>query len=217
MVTVWALCSGVIPALFFVLYDAKLYDRYPAILYIIAAIGIFLYQTLDALDGKQARRIKAFSPLGQLFDHGCDSFSTAAMLIHILVCLRVPDANINLMCYLAYITTVYMSNVCEKFTGVMMTSYGQIGVTEIQLSQCAFLLLCACGATDFIYTPIIGKYGLNYLIAIAIISSGFISFVVFLKKIFDSEKNIETIIKTIIPLGYVFAMGNNNLKQSLSL
>jgi hypothetical protein len=29
-----------------------------------------MYQTLDALDGKQARRTKTSSPLGELFDHG---------------------------------------------------------------------------------------------------------------------------------------------------
>jgi len=28
---------------------------------------------MDALDGRQARRTKSGSPLGQLFDHGCDS------------------------------------------------------------------------------------------------------------------------------------------------
>ncbi len=40
------------------------------------AIGLFVYQTLDAIDGKQARRTKTQSPLGELFDHGCDSLST---------------------------------------------------------------------------------------------------------------------------------------------
>jgi phosphatidylglycerophosphate synthase len=30
----------------------------------------FMYQTLDAVDGKQARRTGSSSPLGQLFDHG---------------------------------------------------------------------------------------------------------------------------------------------------
>jgi phosphatidylglycerophosphate synthase len=29
-----------------------------------------MYQTLDAVDGKQARRTGTSSPLGQLFDHG---------------------------------------------------------------------------------------------------------------------------------------------------
>ena len=41
------------------------------------------YQTLDAIDGKQARRTNSSSPLGELFDHGCDAlncaFSTATL------------------------------------------------------------------------------------------------------------------------------------------
>ena len=40
------------------------------------ALGLFAYQTLDAIDGKQARRTGSQSPLGELFDHGCDSLST---------------------------------------------------------------------------------------------------------------------------------------------
>ena len=33
-------------------------------------------QTLDAVDGKQARRLNLSGPLGELFDHGMDSIST---------------------------------------------------------------------------------------------------------------------------------------------
>ncbi len=43
---------------------------------LLCAVGIFVYQTLDAIDGKQARRTNSSSPLGELFDHGCDSLST---------------------------------------------------------------------------------------------------------------------------------------------
>ena len=46
-----------------------------------AALGLFIYQTLDAIDGKQARRTKTSSPLGELFDHGCDSLSTVFVSI----------------------------------------------------------------------------------------------------------------------------------------
>ncbi len=154
LVTVYALLSGCIPAFAFVFYDPSLLLEYPAIMYIFAAIGIFMYQTLDAIDGKQARRIKAFSPLGQLFDHGCDSFSTAAMVIHLLVCLKIPNANLNLTVYLSYITLVYMSNLCEHYTGVMIISLGQIGVTEIQLTQSFLLLLMAFGGFQWIQLPI---------------------------------------------------------------
>ena len=42
------------------------------------AIGIllFLSHTLDGIDGKQARRTGTSSPLGELFDHGCDAWTT---------------------------------------------------------------------------------------------------------------------------------------------
>ena len=43
---------------------------------LLAAIGIFIYQTLDAIDGKQARRTGTSSPLGEYFDHGCDAITT---------------------------------------------------------------------------------------------------------------------------------------------
>lgn len=33
-------------------------------------IGLFMYQSLDAIDGKQARRTQTSGPLGELFDHG---------------------------------------------------------------------------------------------------------------------------------------------------
>lgn len=42
----------------------------------LCALGLFFYQSLDAIDGKQARRTNSSSPLGELFDHGCDSIST---------------------------------------------------------------------------------------------------------------------------------------------
>jgi hypothetical protein len=39
------------------------------------AFVMFGYQTFDAVDGKHARRTGTSSPLGQLFDHGCDAIN----------------------------------------------------------------------------------------------------------------------------------------------
>ena len=36
-------------------------------------IGLFVYQSLDAIDGKQARRTGTSGPLGELFDHGTET------------------------------------------------------------------------------------------------------------------------------------------------
>ena len=53
-----------------------LYIQAPSWAYLLCAVGLFVYQALDATDGKQARRTNSSSPLGELFDHGCDSVST---------------------------------------------------------------------------------------------------------------------------------------------
>lgn len=43
----------------------------------LAAIFLFLAYTLDGIDGKQARRTGSSGPLGELFDHGLDSYTAA--------------------------------------------------------------------------------------------------------------------------------------------
>ncbi|WFD26101.1 ethanolaminephosphotransferase [Malassezia nana] len=48
------------------------------------ALCLFLYQSLDAIDGKQARRTNMAGPLGEMFDHGCDALNTT--LETVLVC-----------------------------------------------------------------------------------------------------------------------------------
>lgn len=63
--------------------------------YIACACGLFIYQSLDAIDGKQARRTNSSSPLGELFDHGCDSLSTGIVDFLILMISRVKRNMIN--------------------------------------------------------------------------------------------------------------------------
>ncbi|KAF9875720.1 CDP-alcohol phosphatidyltransferase [Colletotrichum karsti] len=54
----------------------------PSWLYYSFAFGLFMYQTMDNLDGKQARRTGTSSGLGELFDHGIDSLNcTLASLL----------------------------------------------------------------------------------------------------------------------------------------
>jgi len=48
----------------------------------------FFYRMMDEMDGKQARATKNSSPLGLLFDHGCDAFSTGFQMLMILRTLQ---------------------------------------------------------------------------------------------------------------------------------
>ena len=54
-------------------YSPKLQGELPAWVCILQAVVGLTYQTLDNLDGKQARRTGTSSPLGLLFDHGIDA------------------------------------------------------------------------------------------------------------------------------------------------
>lgn len=62
-------------------YDTKFEKGMEPWMGLYTVLCIFLYQTLDAVDGKQARRTKTSSPLGQLFDHGCDGINTLFFFI----------------------------------------------------------------------------------------------------------------------------------------
>jgi len=48
--------------------------------FLASAISLFIYQSLDAIDGKQARRTGTNNPLGELFDHGCDAVSNLLLI-----------------------------------------------------------------------------------------------------------------------------------------
>lgn len=47
----------------------------PKWIHFVAGMSIFLYQTLDNMDGKQARKTGSSSALGMFVDHGCDAIN----------------------------------------------------------------------------------------------------------------------------------------------
>jgi len=59
----------------FSISGASFYSEIPSWFCYVHAVTYFLYRLLDEMDGKQARRTGNSSPLGLLFDHGCDCFA----------------------------------------------------------------------------------------------------------------------------------------------
>jgi len=51
-------------------------DSIPRWIFLFNGVMMFFYQTLDNMDGKQARRTENGTPLGMLFDHGCDAINS---------------------------------------------------------------------------------------------------------------------------------------------
>jgi len=64
----------------------------PNWVYISFGIGVWMYSTMDNVDGKQARRTGTSSPLGELFDHGIDSLNcTLASLLETAAMMFGPS------------------------------------------------------------------------------------------------------------------------------
>ncbi|XP_054809436.1 choline/ethanolaminephosphotransferase 1 isoform X1 [Prosopis cineraria] len=64
-----------VSALLGYIYSPQLDSPPPRWVHFAHGLLLFLYQTFDAVDGKQARRTNSSSPLGELFDHGCDALA----------------------------------------------------------------------------------------------------------------------------------------------
>jgi len=114
----------------------------PRWVYVFIAFTVFAYQTLDALDGKQARRTGSSSPLGQLFDHGCDSVVTIFIGMITAMCLHL-GFSVRCVTFTMYtLLPFWMCQWTEYHAHVLFTSIGGIvGVTEAQLMSMAIALV----------------------------------------------------------------------------
>jgi len=123
---------------------------------IIAALCIFLYQTLDALDGLHARKFGYGSPLGQLMDHGCDSFTTGFLcFVHIAI-FRLGINNWTSFFYLVcYQNTLFVYSWWEKTFHEFRSNSANKGVTEGQILLIVQLLVIALYGHEIYHTNII--------------------------------------------------------------
>ncbi|AWU78024.1 uncharacterized protein C5L36_0E00900 [Pichia kudriavzevii] len=81
MVTLLGLLFIVVSDLLVMYFDPYYNKESPQWVYFYHAIAVFMYQTFDACDGIHARRTGQSGPLGELFDHCCDSMNTTLMVI----------------------------------------------------------------------------------------------------------------------------------------
>ena len=96
------------------------------------ALGLFIYQTLDAIDGKQARRTKTSSPLGELFDHGCDSLSTVFVSLASCCAVRLGLYPGWMLFQCLCASTLFYCAHWQTYVSGTLT-FGTIDVTEGQI------------------------------------------------------------------------------------
>ncbi|GAB0096114.1 cholinephosphotransferase 1 [Sergentomyia squamirostris] len=132
LITSVGLLVNIVTALVLILYSPDAQGEPPAWACFLCAAGLFIYQSLDAIDGKQARRTNSSSPLGELFDHGCDSIST--VFVALSACISVQIGHhpywMFFQCFCA-MTLFYCAHWQTYVSGTLR--FGKIDVTEAQI------------------------------------------------------------------------------------
>ncbi|KAI8334618.1 hypothetical protein BC941DRAFT_431691 [Chlamydoabsidia padenii] len=95
----------------------------PNYVYYTFGIGLFAYQSLDAIDGKQARRTGTSGPLGELFDHGCDAINTSLSILTWSSAAYLGQSWWTVASLVASLANFYLSTWEEYHTGVLYLGY----------------------------------------------------------------------------------------------
>ncbi|CAF4903903.1 unnamed protein product, partial [Rotaria socialis] len=113
-------------------------------MYFLTAIGLFIYQSLDAIDGKQARRTNSSTPLGELFDHGCDSVSTVFVTVACCCALQLGLRPwVMFWCCMSSFVTFYCAHWQTYVSGKLR--FGKLDCTEAQFT---FILVYLISTID---------------------------------------------------------------------
>ncbi|KAF0302685.1 Ethanolaminephosphotransferase 1 [Amphibalanus amphitrite] len=111
----------------------------PRWVWLMAAVNLFLSHTLDGIDGKQARRLGMSGPLGELFDHGLDSWSSFFIPITLFSVFGKLEYSIPpirmFFCMWSVFMCFFLSHWEKYNTGLLFLPWGY------DLSQVSMLLL----------------------------------------------------------------------------
>uniref|UniRef100_A0A8D8NQR8 diacylglycerol cholinephosphotransferase n=1 Tax=Culex pipiens TaxID=7175 RepID=A0A8D8NQR8_CULPI len=159
LITIVGLAVNILTTLILIYYSPNGRSEPPRWASALCALGLFVYQSLDAIDGKQARRTNSSTPLGELFDHGCDSISTVfvALSACISVQLGFYPRWMFFQCFCA-MTLFYCAHWQTYVSGTLR--FGKIDVTEAQCTIIAIHLISAVFGPGIWMTKIVGDFEL---------------------------------------------------------
>ncbi|XP_048480524.1 ethanolaminephosphotransferase 1 [Plutella xylostella] len=127
----------------------------PSWVWAVSAVNLFVAYTLDGIDGKQARRTGTSGPLGELFDHGLDSYS--AVLIPTCLYSIFGRAELSTLRFFFVVWNVFFNfyfTHWEKYnTGVMFLPWGY---DFTMIGSCILLLVTSIIGPKAWHVPLPG-------------------------------------------------------------
>ena len=86
-IQIWYYCPNFVEGLI----SEELVPRH---IFLFNGLAMLIYQTLDNMDGKQARRTGSSSAMGLLFDHGCDAFNCILISANLRCAMGVQPSDL---------------------------------------------------------------------------------------------------------------------------
>uniref|UniRef100_A0A8C3TY31 Ethanolaminephosphotransferase 1 n=1 Tax=Catharus ustulatus TaxID=91951 RepID=A0A8C3TY31_CATUS len=143
----------------------------PTWVWLFSAFTTFCAYALDSIDGKHARRTQSSTPLGELFDHGLDSWATSIFVLSFFsVCSRDNGkTGVSVYTMYIYLSIVLFNFMCshwEKYnTGVLFLPWGY-DISQVLIA--AYLLTGTVGVEVWQKPLLFGYYITDVLVILLI-------------------------------------------------
>eukprot|EP01033_Poteriospumella_lacustris_P014040 gene14040-10032_t len=119
-ITLTGLVMSLLATTLTLIYNPTLAPGGPRWLHVVTGVSMFAYQTLDNMDGKQARRTGSSSALGMFFDHACDSINAGVTIIAMGSVLGTGWTPLLFITYLASFIPFYLQTWEEYYSRTMI-------------------------------------------------------------------------------------------------
>ncbi|XP_028653182.2 ethanolaminephosphotransferase 1 [Erpetoichthys calabaricus] len=146
----------------------------PSWVWIAAGLLNFIAYTLDGVDGKQARRTNSSTPLGELFDHGLDSWACIFFVVTVYSIFGRGETGVGVRTLYFILWVVLFSFILshwEKYnTGVLFLPWGY-DISQVTISV-VYIVTSVVGVEAW-YSPIFWKFHYRDLFTVMILGCAF--------------------------------------------
>ena len=116
------------------------------------AFSYLMARILDEMDGKQARKTGNSSPLGLLFDHGCDAFSASMITMMLLKVLSMGNNTLSMLVLGSVLQSYYFCTLEEYYIGGLYLGMFN-GVTDGSVLLIAMMITAGATNQEFFTLP----------------------------------------------------------------
>uniref|UniRef100_A0A665VUS0 Ethanolaminephosphotransferase 1 n=1 Tax=Echeneis naucrates TaxID=173247 RepID=A0A665VUS0_ECHNA len=148
------------------------HEHVPSWVWVAAGIFNFLAYTLDGVDGKQARRTNSSTPLGELFDHGLDSWACIFFVATVYSIFGRGESGVGVATLYYILWVVLFSFILshwEKYnTGILFLPWGY-DISQVTISL-VYLVTAVVGVETW-YQPVLFHFLYRDLFTFMIIAT----------------------------------------------